>query len=429
MKKSIISFLLIIAVIALLLFTALNGLTLGTLRIPGVKDGVTLGLELVGGSEITYEAEIPEGTPGDDIETGMQAAQAMLRQRLDSLGYTEASVFLSGSNRIIVDIPSVENPEEAVQMIGATAVVQFRDAEGNVLMDATGIKSATARNSVVDESGIPQYHVVLEFTEEGRKAFKEATKEVANRTDGTNYLSIYLDENEISRPYVSTAEYSATGIDSDSALITFGSNATKENTKYLADLISAGSLPFTLRDAKLQSVGASLGEKSLNSSILAGVIGIAIVMLFMIIMYRIPGLASSIALAFYAGLFLVILSITHLNLSLPGIAGVILSIGMAVDANCIIFERIQEELRAGKTIRSSIDTGFHNAFSAILDSNVTTVIAAAVLWWQGTGTIIGFAKTLIIGVVVSMFTMLVITRILLKCLFAFGIKSKRAYGV
>lgn len=427
MKRSIISLAVIVIIIAAMLFLSFNGLTLGSLKIPSVSEGVTLGLELVGGSEITYEAVIPQGVEASEVESGMESAQAMLRQRLDNLGYTESNVYRSGSNRIIVEIPSVENPEEAVQMIGTTAVVEFRNADNEVIMEASGIKSAYSRYAAIVDGGSPKYHVVLELTSDGQQKFMEGTKEAANRTDGTNYIAIYLDNEMISQPYVES-KYSTTGIDSDTAIITFGNNADKESVSYIASLINSGRLPFTLENVKLQSVGASLGEKSLETSLLAGVIGLALVMLLMIVVYRVPGIATSISLLFYAGLVLLMLSLASINLSLPGIAGVILSIGMAVDANVIIFERIKEELRAGKTVGASIDLGFDRAFSAILDSNVTTAIAAGVLWWQGTGTIVGFAKTLLIGVCVSMFTMLVITKILLKCFFSLGIKSRKAFG-
>ncbi len=429
MKKSVLSIVIILAVIALMASTAVNGLDVGYFIVPSLEDGVVLGLDLVGGSEITYDAVIPEGTSAEEISTGMDSAQTMLRQRLNNLGYTEANVYLAGETRVVVEIPNVDDPERAVQQLGTTAVVEFQDADGNVLLDGKMIKSAEAAYGPVDDSGMSQYYVVLTFNEEGQEIFKEATKAVANRDGDDNYVAIVMDGETISTPYVDKTKFKDTGIDTDSAIIQMGNSASIDEVKYLADIISAGKLPFTLENVKLQSVGASLGEKSLESSLIAGFVGLIIIAIFMIAIYRLPGVVSVVALLFYTGMFAVILAVGHINLTLPGIAGIILTIGMAVDANVIIFERIREELRAGKTIRAAIDSGYNRAFSAILDSNITTAIAAVVLWWQGTGTIMGFAKTLLIGVILSMFTMLVITKILLKALVDLKFTDIRLYGV
>ncbi len=429
MKKSVLSIVIIIAVIALMASTAVNGLDLGYFIVPSLQDGVVLGLDLVGGSEITYDAVIPAGTSSEDIATGMESAQTMLRQRLNNLGYTEANVYLAGESRVVVEIPNVDDPEEAVQQLGTTAVIEFQDADGNVLLDGNMIQSAEAAYGPIDSSGMSVYHVVLTFNEEGRELFKEATKAVANRDGDDNYVAIVMDGTTISSPYVDKTKFKDTGIDTESAIIQMGDGASMDEVKYLADIISAGKLPFTLENVKLQAVGASLGEKSLESSLIAGLIGLIIIAIFMIAIYRLPGIVSVVALLFYAGMFAIILAVGHINLTLPGIAGIILTIGMAVDANVIIFERIREELRSGKTIRAAIDAGYNRAFSAILDSNITTAIAAVVLWWQGTGTIMGFAKTLLIGVVISMFTMLVITRILLRALVDMKVTNIRLYGV
>lgn len=433
MKKSIITYVVVIALIALMACTAAFGLDLGFCEIPSLEDGVTLGLDLVGGSEITYEAMIPEETASADVSNGMSSAITMLRQRLDSLGYSEATVTKQGESQIVVDIPAVKNPEEAAAQIGTTAVVEFRtsdydeEAGTGMVLTGTGIKSAKAEYSAIDESGIQQWHVVLEFTAEGQKQFTEMTKAAAGMTAGKNYVGIYLDDTMISQPGVD-AKFASTGIDSDTAIITLGSDTTSEYATYLADIISAGQLPFTLENVKMESVGASLGERSLSTSLFAGAIGIGLVILFMIVVYRLPGVIASVALLFYTVLFMVVSSVARLNLSLPGIAGIILTIGMAVDANVIIFERIKEEINNGKTIRASIDAGYKNAMSAIIDSNVTTIIAAVVLWKLGTGTTVGFAKTLFIGVILSMIVMLVVSRIMMKGLVALKATNPALYG-
>lgn len=426
MKRSVLTLLVVVVFTAALLYAAIFGI--GTV-VPGVQDGIVLGLDLVGGSEITYEAVVPEGTSAADLADGMNSAIAMLRQRLDALGYTEANAYLSGDRQIVVEIPAVSDPEEAVQKLGSTAMVTFEDADDTEWITGTDIDKAYYEYSATDSSGVPHHHVVLTFTPEGRKAFTEATKAVASRTDGNNYLSICLDGEVISSPMVDPNQYASTGIDSESAVISMGANATAEDATYLADLISAGQLPFKLECVKLQGVGATLGERSLQTSLMAGLIGIVLVMLFMIIVYRVMGVISCMALTLYGGLMAVLLSVFHLNLSLPGIAGIILTIGMAVDANVVIYERIKEELRTGKTLRYAIDSGYKGAIRAIIDSNITTIIAGVVLWVFGTGTIVGFAQTLLIGVVASMFVMLIVTKQLLHAAVGLKIRNPKAYCV
>ena len=279
----------------------------------------------------------------------------------------------------------------------------------------------------VDSTQIPQNYVKLTLTSEAASVFTEATKEAASKAeDGNNYIDIQLDGESVSKPYVSS-EYSSTGITGGEVVIT--GNFTGEDASWLASVIAAGQLPFALQQVELRSVGPQLGMKALETSIMAGAIGIALVVIFMIVVYRVPGFVSSIALLVYVEIVLLILSVMRINLSLTGIAGIILSIGMAVDANVVIFERIKEELKMGKTIRASIDSGFHRAFSAILDSNITTFIAAIVLYFYGTGTITGFALTLGIGIIVSMFTALTVTRFLLNRMVDFRISNIALYGV
>jgi protein-export membrane protein SecD len=299
------------------------------------------------------------------------------------------------------------------------------DADGKVWLSGSEIDSAAYENSPIDDSGVMVPHVVLELTDEGRQKLHEASTAIVNRaSDGTNYLAIQLDGEEISKPYVNTV------LNSSSVVIEIGSAEDPvAEAKYLADIISAGRLPFELTTAKQQTIGASLGEKSLSTSLKAGLIGLILVMLFMIVFYRLMGLYSCIALVCYTALFGVAISVFHVNLSLPGIAGIILTVGMAVDANVIIYERIKEEIRVGKTLRYAVVSGYKRALLAIIDANVTTMIAAAVLLWQGTGTILGFATTLLIGVVLSMLVMLILTRILLQAGISVGLVNPKLYCV
>ena len=413
-----------------------------TAIIPSVLDtdnGIRLGLDLVGGSRIVYEAVLPEGYDTSNLASDMQTAQAMIRQRLTSQGFTEATVSLSGDNRLTVEIPQITNPEEAVQTLGTTAQLLFMDWDGYeqyaaamaedpntdaaqyALLTGSDIAGASAQYGATDTSGMQQHYVQVEFTSGGQQKFADATESVAARTDGYNQLLIIMDGQIISAPNVSER------IDSTSCVIT--GSFDQDSAQQLAGLIDAGQLPFSLQQAELRSVGPQLGADAMSSSLLAGLIGLILVCLFMIIVYRVPGFVACLALGFYIVIEALVFSIVRINLSLPGIAGIILSIGMAVDANVIIFERIKEELRAGKTVKSAIDSGFKRAFAAIFDSNLTTLIAAAVLFFFGTGTIVGFATTLGLGVIISMFTALTVTHFLLNRMVDFHIRNPKAYGL
>lgn len=430
MKKSILSFVAVLAVIALLCCTAVFGLNVGPLSIASVldeEDGIRRGLDLVGGSSITFEAILEDDYDTANLESDMASVQAMMQKRLDSLGYTEATVELVGDRRVKVDIPAINDPAEAVSVLGATAQLKFVDADGNTILDGSGIQSAKSGYGQLSQSDLTsQHYVEVTFKEEAVETWTEATKAAANAESGKNTIKIMMDDEVLSEPSVSS-EYAATGITGDTCVIS--GSFTAESAKTLAEQINIGQLPFSLEEVSMSSVGPQLGERALTTSIQAGAIGMLLVMLFMILFYRLPGVVASIALLFYTALDLVILSAAHVNLSLPGIAGIILSIGMAVDANVVIFERMKEELRNGKTIRAAIDSGFHRAFAAILDSNVTTLIAAFVLYFMGTGTVKGFAITLGIGVVLSMFTAVVVTHFLLNRMADFRLTDLKFYGV
>ena len=393
--------------------------------IPSVLDtdnGIRLGLDLVGGSRIVYEAEIPDGYNQANLADDMNSVQKVIRQRLTDKGFTEATVTLTGDNRVTVEIPQITNPEEAVQTLGTTAQLTFIDADGKEWLTGSDIKKATYGYGRPTGNEVTDVHYVqVQFTSEGQKKFAEATGNIAARTDGTNIMAIVMDNQVISSPSVSSQ------IDSDSCVIS--GSFTRDSASELADLINAGQIPFSLKQVELRSVGPQLGADAMRTSLIAGAIGIVLVMLFMLIVYRIPGLVASIALCFYMVLEALIFSLVRVNLSLPGIAGIILSIGMAVDANVIIFERVKEELKNGKTVKSAIDSGFKRAFTAILDSNITTLIACAVLFFLGTDTIVGFATTLGIGVIVSMFTALTVTHFLLNRMVDFRIRNPKAYGL
>ncbi len=424
MGKSITKLVVAILVIALGAYIALFGFNvqLGSYHIsyPSALDeneGIKQGLDLVGGSVIVYEAQAEEASDSE-----MESVVNVLRKRLDALGYNEATVSRQGDKKVRVEIPAIQDPEEAVQTLGQTAKLTFRNADGEVVLEGAEVKTATANFGQIDETSGNVHYVSLELNSTGVEKFFNATTAAASRPQGENYIAIMLDETVISQPMVKTPI-------NESRCVISGGFTDSSETQELATLINSGNLPFSIKDVELRNVGPTLGEKALETSLLAAAIGILLVMVFMVICYRLPGLMADIALLAYIAIVTWILSYFRVNLSLPGIAGIILSVGMAVDANCIIFARMKEELKLGKSVRSAVDAGFDRAFIAILDANVTTMIAAVVLYYFGSGPIQGFAITLAIGTVVSMFTAIVITKFLLRQMVGLKIKNLSVYGV
>jgi len=382
------------------------------------------GLDLSGGVYVVYEAD-KENPSAEE----MNAALSLLRKRLDSNGWTDGEVSIENGNRLRVEIPGVENAEEAVSGIGQAGELMFLEGteseQGQMLnVVVTGGAITTANVQINDQATnqTDRYQVGIEFDSNGTQQFADATQRNIGKP-----IYILLDGEIISAPNVNTA------ITDGKAVITGdftsgGAISQKDGAANLASLIRSGSLPFSLTVLEKESIGATLGEDSLNTSLFAGIIGITLVFLFMLIFYRICGFAADWALVIYLSAELLIINALDITLTLPGIAGIVLSVGMAVDANVIIFERIKEELSAGRTLRLALENGFSRAFPAIFDSNITTLIACGVLFWLGTGPIKGFAETLALGIVLSMFTALVVTRFILKGLVGVGIKNSKYFG-
>ncbi len=422
MAKNVIGFIVSVLLIVGVCIVALVGVG----PIDGVLDegGVRKGLDLVGGSVIVYEADLEEEPDPEELAFNMEAVQNMMVNRLTTLGYTEATATLNGDRRIRIEIPAIDDPEEASQLLGSTAKLEFCDADGNVLLEGKDIKAAYPQYGDATGQGIPQFFVGLEFQPEAVDKFEAATEQVLsgdNVLNGKNYIAIVLDGETLSAPYVHEI------MRTDSCTIT--GNFDQEKAVWLASIITSGQLPFALKEVQLEAIGPTLGEEALSTSVIAGGIGILLVMVFMSVFYKLPGLMASIALCGYTGIVGIVICISKVNLSLPGIAGIILSVGMAVDANVIIFERIKEELRAGKSTVASVHAGFKNAFSSIIDSNVTTLIAVVVLMVFGTGSIVGFAQTLLIGILVSMFSALVLTRLFLTLLVGMRVTAPTKWGM
>ena len=374
----------------------------------GEDMSIPLGLDLSGGVSITYQV-VDENPSAEDMSDTIYK----LQKRVDSYS-TEASVYQVGDDRITVEIPGVQDANEILEDLGNPGSLEFQMPDGSVFMTGDMVEDAQGATAT-DRYGNKQYIVSLKLTDEGAKIFGEVTSENIGKN-----LPIVYDGETISYPQVQSA------ITGGEAQITGMSSF--EEADNLATQIRIGSLSLQLSELESSVVGAQLGSQAISTSLKAGAIGLAIVMVFMIIMYAVPGIAASLALAIYTTLVIATLYLFEITLTLPGIAGIILGIGMAVDANVIVFARVREEIATGKSVQTSMKIGFQKAMSAILDGNITTLIASVVLMALGSGTVKGFAYTLMIGIILSLFTAMVVTRYILYSLYALGLKSEKLYG-
>lgn len=403
--KARIAYLLILVFTAVTLFTAAVGWgPTGT----GAAKNIKLGLDLSGGVSITYQA-----TETHPSQEDMKDTIYKLQQRVSQYS-TEASVYQEGDNRINVEIPGVTDANKILEELGKPGSLSFTLEDGTQILDGTEVDSARAATQASSLGGNENV-VQLHFTEEGAKAFADATSENVGKT-----IQIVYDGTVISAPTVNEAITNGDCVISGSF--------TAESAESLASFIRIGSLSLELEEIRSNVVGAQLGSKALSTSLAAGAAGLAIVILFMLFIYRIPGMIAALSLVLYTGLELVMINAFDMTLTLSGIAGVILSIGMAVDANIIIYARIREEVSKGYSVGSSIKTGFKKALTAILDGNITTLIAAAVLNFMATGSVKGFAQTLALGIILSMFTACVISRILAEAAYALGMDKPEHFG-
>ncbi len=404
--KGIACLIVLLAVVAGLYYTALMGL--GDDGSGSLSD-IKLGLDLAGGVSITYQT-----VDENPSETDMQDTIYKLQLRV--AGYSnEAEVYQEGSDRINVDIPGVSDANAILEELGQPGTLSFQDPEGNVVLTGDDVETAQPASTKNQLTGATEYYVSLQLTDEGSQKFAEATEANVGKS-----ISIIYDGQVVRTP---TVKEKITG-----GNCSIDGMASYEDANQLASTIRIGSLPLELKEIRSNVVGAKLGQDAISTSLKAGLVGFILVAILMIVLYWIPGVAAAVALAFYVALVIVFLSAFDITLTLPGIAGIILSIGMAVDANVIIFARIREELAAGRGVKSAVKEGFSKALSAIVDGNVTTLIAAAVLLWRGSGTVKGFAQTLALGIVLSMFTALVITRLALNSLYNIGFQSEKLYG-
>ncbi|MBE5744422.1 MAG: protein translocase subunit SecD [Clostridiales bacterium] len=402
----------IILGIIVLLTAILAVLEFASFPIPGYKNGIKdynsigstigLGIDLKGGYAAVLTPKYSDSQQ-ENIDELFDSAVDILRTRLDNKGYTEAIITIQGvgdDREIRIEIPEVEDADEILSIIGSSGKLSFEDESGVPYLEGEHIENCYAG---YDQNGQPI--VVLEFTAEGTKKFSQATQQLSGKT-----MYIKLGDDIISSPKVNEQITSASaqieGIE------------TYEQAETIAAVIKAGRLDFEFEIGSSNKISATLGENALPASVVAGGIGLLIIFALMIVFYRGMGIAASLALALYTVLFILLLALVPwVELTLPGIAGIILSIGMAVDANVIIFERIKEEFESGKTATNAIRTGFKRAFVTIFDSNITTVLASIVLWILCPGSIKGFAITLLLGIVLSMFTAIVVSRLLVNIMY------------
>lgn len=388
----------------LIVLIALVGFTY--LAITSAKQ-IKLGLDLAGGVSITYQAKDEHPKLEDMKDTVYK-----LHQRVTQYS-TEAEVYLEGDRRINIDIPGVSNADAILEELGKPGSLVFQGPDGKTIL--TGDQVASAKAVIGEENGQKKYYVALTFTDEASKIFADVTAANVGKQ-----ISIVYDGKVVSSPVVREA-------------ITGGQcsiDGMKDNTEAenLASTIRIGSLSVELEELRSNVVGAKLGQEAIATSLKAGAIGFGILTVFMIALYLLPGVAAILALILYVDLTVCLIAAFEITLTLPGIAGVILAVGMAVDANVIIFTRIKEEIGLGHSTKQAINAGFQKALSAIVDGNVTTIIAAVVLYLRGSGTVKGFASTLALGIILSMITALFVTRFIMNCFYSIGLESEKLYG-
>lgn len=424
-KDNILKIIISTLAIGIFVYFSIFGLKIGDKTIIKSAKEIKTGLDISGGVTIVYQASAEEGTTIS--EEDLKKSEAVIRKRLEAKNIFDYIVRSDVANsQIHVEIPADINdtskdPLKAVEGLDKTAKIEFRDPDGNVLLAGDDIKSAKYSEDPTDNTGLPSPHVVLTFSEEGTKKFAEATEKLVGKV-----MAIYLDEEEITAPTVSSK------IDSNTAVITMGQGTyaeKKAEAEQYAMLIDSGTLPFNLNVVNKDFVGPYIGQKALEVSIVAGIVALVVICLIMIACYRLPGFISSVALLVYVSIILFIMSLTGISLTLPGIAGLILSIGMAVDANVIIFERFQDEIKNRLTPVKAFEKSFKTAMTAIIDGNVTTFAVAILLYIFGIGPIKGFGIVLAIGVLASLFTAIIVTKFLLKQVIHLASKHPFLFGI
>lgn len=423
--KNLIVLILILAIVISASYVAINGTEINDYTIPNARDSIDLGLELAGGVYVVLEAQTD--ATGEELQKIMNQSKAIISERVNGLGIADPNISIEGSKRLRIELAGVEDPQEAIDLIGKTAQLQFVEPNGDIVITGKNVKDTNVAfqpNSL----GADEPVVTLELDKEGTKRFAESTGRLTlEENPEDRIIFIILDNQVISNPAVKSQADGGGAIKDGNAVIS--GNFTPESAKELATLIRAGALPVEMIEHQTSVIGPTLGLESFDTSIKAAGIALLFIFIFMLLIYKVPGIVASIGLTVYTLIILFTMIILNVKLTLPGMAGLILSIGMAVDSNILIFERIREELLIGKTIRSSIDSGYRRALSSVIDSNITTLIAGIVLYYFGIGPIKGFGVTLTIGILASLITSVLFTKYLLK-IFSniLDIKNPKIYG-
>lgn len=404
-KSSLIILLICIVAIILFAFVGFKGVEIAGFKLKSFNDAITKGLDLQGGVSVTMEIQDEDVT-----KEVLENTKEQLALRVNKVGVAETVVATEGDRRIRIDIPGQYDSAQIVDSLSQTGELTFKSPDGETLLTGKDVSKAT----VVTNTQTGAIEISLEMNEDGIQKFADATSKYLNQA-----ISINMDDKVLASPTVETS------ITDGKASIT--GNYTAESAKKLAGLINSGALPVTVKASSVKTVGSQLGADAMPNAVKAGVIGVGLVFLLMISFYRVPGVFATIALTLFICLVLCIFGEIGVTLTLPGIAALMLTIGMAVDANVLIFERIKEELRRGISVKAAAQKGFENAMSSIIDSNLTTIIAALVLYFCGSGSVKGFAITLLIGVIVSMFTALIVTKFFIKHAVEANILKKPSY--
>lgn len=428
--KNLIYLILVLLITAGLALGCYFGLNVGGKQIiPGMSQ-MRMGLDIAGGVRLVYKPE------GDNITSeGLSVAQTVFRNRLDVKGLNEATVAIDNTSAdnpmLVVEIPGFTDPKEASDFLGKTAKLQFaetvtfQDDEGNeqealsIVMEGDDIVSAKALygNTSGDALGQNSYYIELTLSKEATQKFAEATERSIGKS-----IYIILDDDILMAPVVNER------IETENPVIT--GNYTAEEANEMAELISSGALPFTLKVENEEYIGPTIGQEALSVTVKAGIVAFFVVAILLLLVYRVPGLLTVVGLILFGSIFLLIHQWCSITITLPGIAGIILTVAMAVDASVIIYERFREEIKAGKTLKTSVDLSFSRAFSAVRDSNITTVISGCILWYFGTGSVKGFAIALVVGTILSFIVSMFVLRFMMKCTSNIIDKpNKHIYGI
>lgn len=405
-KSSAVIFMFIIILTIFFSVWGFLGFEIAGYRFMNLNESIKKGLDLQGGVSVLQEIVDKEIT-----QDTLKRTRELLYLRVNKFGLSEPVVVVEGKNRIRVDLAGVFDSDDIVKTLTSTGELTFKDSNGKTLLTGNDVKTATA---ILTNEG--KAIIRLKFTPDGTKKFAEATKENLNKI-----ITISLDDKVLTSPIVNS-------VITEGEAVIEGSKSFEEANK-VAGLIQSGALPVTLKTISVNTVGPTLGVDAIPKTFQAGIIGFIFIFIIMFVRYKMPGIIATMSLYIYMICFLFIFALMQAVLTLPGIAGVLLTLGMAIDANILIFERVKEELNLGKSVKLSIKIGFDKAMSSIFDSNITTIIAGLVLYFIGTGGVKGFATTLLVGTVLSMFSSIIITKFMIKLVYDMGLKSKSSYGI